>query len=380
MNNRIALSVTLSLSLLLSVYGQKAYDHFLIVGTYTGGKSEGIYVLRFDTATAATLSVSVAKRIENPSFLCVDKAGKYIYAVSEKNNGQTPAGEIVAYEFINPSGILIEQQRISSAGNDPCYIDIHPSGQWLAAGNYSSGNFAIFSTLDAERPFEPGQVVRHTGSGIRADRQEASHVHATVFSPDGQYLLVPDLGTDKLYVYRFEASSSAISWGKNQTAKSVPGSGPRHIDFHPNGRWVYLMEELSSTVAVYRFRQGRLKFMQRISALPDDYRGERSSADIHVSPDGRFLYCSNRGDANSISIFSIQPNGHLTWIGQQSTLGIKPRNFGIAPGGNFLLVANQSSDQIAVFRIDRTHGWLMDTGMKIDVPSPVCLKWVRANL
>jgi 6-phosphogluconolactonase len=377
---RVMIGMFLFLSLFLSMSGQNNLDHFLIVGTYTSGKSEGIYVYRFDTTTAETRQVSVTKKIENPSFLSVDSEGDFIYAVSEKNTGTNPGGEIVAYQFINPSGLMIEKKRISSMGNDPCYIALHPDKKWFAAGNYSSGSIITGTTLSSPSDFNVNQVITHTGSGINVARQESAHVHATVFSPDGKYLLVPDLGIDKVNVYAFDAQTSNIIYNKKKSASSVPGSGPRHLEFHPNGKWVYLMEELSSTVVFFRFNEGKLSKKQRIDAQPAGYQGTRSSADIHVSPDSRYLYCSNRGEANSISVFSISKTGQLALVENQSTQGITPRNFSICPGGKYLLAANQDSDNIAIFAIDQETGKLNFTGKSINVSKPVCLKWIKAKL
>ena len=199
-----------------------------------------------------------------------------------------------------------------------------------------------------------------------------------MLSPDNNYLFTPDLGTDKIMIYHFDKKKGILKTANPAFATSEPGSGPRHLDFHPNNRFVYLIEEMTGTVVTFKYQSGKLQKIQRISALPANFTGSIGSADIHVSKDGKFLYCSNRGSSNSITIFKIDSlTGMLTVVGEQSCMGKTPRNFNFDPTGNFLLVANQQSDDIVIFKIDKKTGLLTDTNKRINVPNPVCIKWIK---
>jgi 6-phosphogluconolactonase len=219
--------------------------------------------------------------------------------------------------------------------------------------------------------------MQHQGQGVNQQRQQSPHVHATVFSPDNKYLFVPDLGIDQIVTYSFNHKEGTLS-PKKKHVKVADGSGPRHLEFHPSGKWAYLVQELSGTVTVFSYDKGSLIEQQVISLLPADFTGAATSADIHISPNGRFLYASNRNPTNSIAIFSINPaDGKLALVGQQSTMGKTPRNFSFDPTGKLLLVANQDSNDIVIFSVNQETGLLTDTGKRIDVPNPVCIKWIK---
>jgi 6-phosphogluconolactonase len=287
-------------------------------------------------------------------------------------------GSVSAYAFDSTTGALSFLNSQPTGGDHPCYIATDFTGRWAAVANYSGGNVSLFPIAEngTLQPFS--QVVQHTGSSANRERQEAPHVHAAVFAPDQQYLFTPDLGTDKLMVYRFKKEATKpLQPAPEPWAKSTDGSGPRHFTFSPNKKFAYLVEELSGTVAAYAYKQGTLRFLQRISTHPADYTGAKGSADIHLSPDGKFLYASNRGDANSIAVFSVAANGRLQLKGIQSTMGVHPRNFTIDPTGQYLLIANRDSDAVVIFRRNAKTGLLRDTGRRIDVPKPVCLQWLK---
>lgn len=350
-----------------------AQTYHLFIGTYTDKGSKGIYVYRFDAATGKAQWVSNTDSISNPSFLALSANGKYLYAVNE-NGGSVP-GEVSAFSFDRTSGRLKLLNRQPSGGDHPCYISVTKNNRWVIAGNYTGGNFSVFPVERNGwlRPY--AQLVQHNGSGADPERQEKAHVHATVLSPLEDRLLVSDLGTDKVVIYPFRPESGKpLDTLSGSSASSQPGSGPRHLAFHPNGRFAYLMEEMSGTVAVYRYRGGKLEPVQRISSHPADFKGAIGSADIHMSPDGKFLYASNRGDANNIAVFSVNAStGKLANKGWQSTQGKGPRNFTIDPTGNYLLVANQQTNTVVIFKRNPTTGLLRDTGHRIEVPNPVCL-------
>lgn len=354
-----------------------AQDYYLFVGTYTSGKSKGIYVYKFNAANGEVQWVSNTDSCTNPSFLTVAANGKFVYAVNE--TGRELAGRVSAFSFDKTTGSLSLLNQQLTGGDDPCFITTDPSGKWAVAGNYSGGSLAAFP-IDADGSLKPyAQLIRHKGSGPNQNRQTSAHVHATFFSPDYRYILAPDLGTDKVMTYQFTATAAKpLHPAPVPFSASAPGSGPRHLVFHPNKKFVYRIEELSGTVTVSAYKEGVMQPIQTIATHPADFRGQPGSADIHISPDGKFLYASNRGEENNIAIFAIDAtNGKLTSIGYQPAGGIQPRNFVIDPSGNFLLVANQKTSNIVVFRRDLVTGLLQPTLQQIEVPNPVCLQLLK---
>jgi 6-phosphogluconolactonase len=372
------ITVLLSFSILIS-YSQ---ENYLLIGTYTSGKSEGIYVYKFNSQTGESKFVSSAKA-SNPSFLAVSPNQKFVYAVHENADSTrfTVTGHVAAYAFDKIAGKLSFINKQESGGKHPCYVAADKTGKWVFAGNYSSGSLAVLPVKPNGSLDSAVQIVQHEGSSVVEGRQEEAHVHATVLSKDNKYLYVPDLGMDKLMIYERNTKSGKLAEAKMPFATTEPGTGPRHFDIHPNGKYGYLLEELTGSVSAYEInKDGSLEQIQNISALPRDFDGAIGSADIHVSPDGKFLYASNRGESNSIGIFKIESStGLLIWVDHQSTLGKTPRNFNLDPTGNFLLVANQNSDEIVVFKRDKATGLLTDTGTRINVPNPVCLKWISSK-
>jgi 6-phosphogluconolactonase len=366
---------------LLSFASMKATaqnEYFLLVGTYTSGTSHGIYVYDFNTFNASNRLVDSTK-IANPSFLAVSPTGKYVYAVSEVA-GAGNGGKLASFSFNKVSGALTPINQQSSNGTNPCYVAVDKTGKWAAVGNYTSGTLSVLPILSNGSLGKAVTSIKHTGQSVNTERQSSPHVHSTVFSPENKFLFVPDLGLDKLMSYRFNPKTGALTENTPAFVMTKPGSGPRHFDFHPNKKSAYLVEELTGSVSAFRYssKTGQLLLLQNISTLPPGYSGDAGSADIHVSPDGRFLYASNRGGSNTIAIFSIdKKSGMLTLIGHQSTKGKTPRNFNFDPGGNFLLVANQGTDDIVIFKIDKNTGLLTDSGKRIAVSKPVCLKWIK---
>jgi 6-phosphogluconolactonase len=306
-----------------------------------------------------------------------------VYAVNE--NADTTkfgvTGHIAAFAFNKATGKLSFLNTQESGGKHPCYVAIDKTGKWVFAGNYSSGSVAVLPVKPNGMLDSAKQVIQHEGGSVVEGRQDEPHVHATFLSRDNKTLYVPDLGIDRLMIYKFDSKSGKLSEAKMPFMITEPGSGPRHFDIHPNGKYAYLMQELTGIVSVYRIlKDGSLESIQDISGLPREYIGPVGSADIHVSPDGRFLYCSNRGESNTLGIFQINPQtGTLAWVGEQPTMGKTPRNFNFDPTGNFLLVANQNSNEIVIFKRDKQTGLLEDTGKRISVSKPVCLKWTDAK-
>jgi len=364
------------------------YD--MLVGTYTAGKSEGIYVYHFDTKTGAATRVSVAQTV-NPSFLVVSRDRHFVYAVNELPGDDGPAtqrGGISAFRFDPAQGQLSFINKVSSDGNDPCYLSFSPDGRYLLTANYSvaadpGGSFAVFP-LQAD-----GQVgtsvltVHHEGGGPVKGRQDNSHVHSTVFSPDGQYLFAQDLGVDKLFSYRYTPDGDhgpVVPTDWRYTLQKA-GTGPRHLIFGKDGKHAYLTSELAGTVTTFDYHDGRLTQQQVVSLTEPGFKGAVGGSAIHLSPDGRFVYASNRGDANEIVTFAVDPaNGHLKKIGHQSSLGKSPREFAIDPTGNWLIVGNQNSDTVYVFKRDQQTGLLDPTPKQhFELGSPVDFKLVSPS-
>ena len=377
--NRVFMRKLLAVLLCLQSMGLWAQDHYLLVGTYTSGKSKGIYVFRFNSQNGEMQWVSSTDSATNPSFLSVSPDGSKLYAVNETGGDQP--GYVSAYDFDQATGQLYFINTQPSGGDHPCYVSVDKTGKWVIAGNYTGGNISVFPVNKDGALQHYVQLVQHTGSSVNKSRQDKPHVHGAFFSPDEKYLLVPDLGTDKVMMYQFNPLlKKPLKPAAMPFAVASPGGGPRHLDFHPNQRFVYVLEELTGTIKAYRYNNGFMTAIQTIATHPADYTGQPGSADIHVSPDGKFVYASNRGDENNLAIFSVdQVTGKLTAKGYQPVPGAGPRNFIIAPNGNYLLVANQKTNNIVIYRVNKETGLLQQTLRQVEVPNPVCLKLVAVK-
>jgi 6-phosphogluconolactonase len=286
-------------------------------------------------------------------------------------------GDIAAFSFNKITGELTFINRQLSGGDHPCHVEVDKTGKWLFASNYSSGTLSILP-INPDGSLGLASTIQHSGTGKNPDRQKGPHVHGAIISKDNKQLFVTDLGIDKTMIYSFDAMTGKLSPAAQPFTPAVPGSGPRLITFHPNNKYAYVIEELSGTVSVFDYKNGMLEARQRISTMAAGDSSFPGSADIHISPDGKFLYASNRAEVNTIAIYSInKKNGTLSLIGHQSTLGKSPRNFSIDPSGKFLLCENQNSDEIVVFKRDKKSGLLSDSGKRIRVGKPVCIKWVE---
>jgi 6-phosphogluconolactonase len=363
--------IVLLLSISSSLYSQSNKFN-LIIGTYTNKcDSKGIYVYEFDVASAGFNFKNATDNIINPSYLSVSNNNKHVYAVNENGLNST----VSSFEFNSSSGKLHLINSQNSMGADPCYI-INDDKNAVVA-NYSGGNIAVFGKNNDGSITEAKQVIQHFGKGINTKRQESPHVHMVYFSPDKKYVLSNDLGNDKLYSYYYNANSTTEILKLKDSVAVKSGSGPRHLTFSKDGKYVYLLQELDGSITVYSYSNGTLKKVSETSIVPKDFNGDTSAADIHISPDGKFLYASNRGTANTISVFKILKNGLLELKQQTSSLGKGPRNFAIDPTGNFLLVAHHYSNDIVIFKRNKTTGLISDTGKKITLCAPVCLVFTK---
>lgn len=350
-------------------------DLYLLVGTYTSeGGSRGIYLYRLNAETGESDSLSMAQAV-NPSYLVVTPNEDFVYSVGENGEGNSTVNAF-AFEKKKERLRFLNSSNTESSG--PCYIDTNATGKNLLTANYGGGSVSLFQVKENGMLSPVNSIIQFKGSGPDSTRQEAPHLHSVRFSPDGKFLFAADLGTDK--IYRFDVTGSVfegqpfISQTSLKEFSTPPGTGPRHFDFHPNGDYFYLLGELSGEVIVYNYNEGALNQKQIIAA---DTLGARGSADIHVSPDGKFLYASNRLKADGIAIFSINPDdGTLTKAGYQPT-GRHPRNFAITPNGKFLLSASRDENKIQLFSIDPQTGLLTDIQRDIYLDKPVCLKFAH---
>jgi 6-phosphogluconolactonase len=355
----------------------------MYVGTYTRLPSKGIYAYRFQPATGKFTSIGLVAETANPSFLAIHPNQRFLYAANEvsRYQGQS-AGSISAFSVDAASGQLKLLNQVSSRGPGPCHVAIDKTGKWLFAANYNGGSVAAFPVHDDGTLGEASAFVQHSGSSVNPERQGGPHAHVATLSPDNRFILVADLGSDQVFVYRLDPTKGGLAPNDPPFAKVAPGSGPRHVTFRPDGKFTYVINEMMSTVTTFRYDAGRgsLQELQTLSTLPQGFTGNNSTAEIAVHPNGKFLYASNRGH-DSIAIFQIdRANGTLTAAGQVSTQGKTPRSFAIDPTGAYLLAANQDSASVVVFRIDQKTGGLMPIGTVLEIPAPVCITFARKML
>jgi 6-phosphogluconolactonase len=370
MKTFITLSFIISAIIMANAQSPKTYN--LIVGTYTNpGKSNGMYVYTFNSATGELAYKAQSTPIKNPSFLTVSSDRKYVYAVSEVGADKA---SVNAFRYDPTSGKLEFVNSAPAGGDSPCYVSVDNKNKFAFVGNYGGGSLAAVPINADGSLSEKVQFIQHQGSSINKGNQEKPHVHATLLSKDDKFLFVPDLGTDKINIYKVDATKAQpLSPAAQPFVSITPGGGPRHFTFHPNGKWAYLIHEMTGAVTAFEYSNGKLTAKESVTLVSSGATGRIDAADIHISPDGKFLYGSLRGDINEIVVCSIDKAGKLSVAGRQSTLGKTPRNFAIDPTGKFLLVGNQNSDNIIVFKRDEKTGLLSATGTKISIGAPVCL-------
>ena len=349
-------------------------DPYLFIGTYTSGQSKGIYVYRFNTTTGTGSEVSTIKAV-NPSYLSISPDGKHVYVATETITD----GAVSAYAFEPATGQLALLNTQSSHGTCTCYVTEDKTGKWVFAASYCSGSLVALPVNSDGSLAPAAQIIQQFGNGPDTPQQASSHVHSTILSPDEKFLLEANLGTDQEHVYTFDPTKNIpLSEPFDSTVNLKPGTGPRHIVFNPAKSDVYILGEITGTVDAFHFnsKTGKLSHFQRIRTTPEHFKGKAGSADIHIRPDGKFLYASNRGTSNTLAVFAIRKDGRLESRQIISVNGKHPRNFVIDPTSHFLLVANRDTDNIVVFAIDPVSGLLKATGKEISIPNPVCLKFL----
>jgi 6-phosphogluconolactonase len=352
------------------------------IGTYTSGRSKGIYVSRFEPATGRLSVPELAVATPSPSFLALHPGGRFLYAAGESTNlGGKRVGAVSAFSRDAKTGQLTLLNRQSSGGAGPCHLAVDQTGKCLLVANYGSGSVAALAIQADGTLAEPGAVIQHQGSSVNAERQAGPHAHFITPDPANRFALTCDLGLDQVLVYRLDAAKATLTANDPPIAAVKPGSGPRHLAFHPAGRFVFLISEMGATIIAFAYdaERGTLKALQTVSTLPENFAGVRSGAEVQVHPSGKFVYGSYRGH-DSIAVFGFDPAaGKLTFLERQPTQGKTPRHFAFDPTGQWLLAENQDSDSIVVFQVDSKTGRLSPTGQTVSVGSPVCAVFVPTS-
>ena len=345
----------------------------LLVGTYTNTcESNGVYVYEFDTVTGEFKEKNSSEKTVSPSYLSVSGDNKFIYAVNENGNQST----VSAFGYDSKSGKINLINKNAALGADPCHL-INDSKNVITA-NYSGGNIAVFKKNADGSITEGQQLIQHEGKGPNEARQEKPHVHMVGFSPDKKFVLANDLGLDKVFIYKYNPGAAHEILTLKASVDVKKGSGPRHLTFSKDGKFVYLIQELDGTLTTFSFdKKGSLKLIKETSILAKGFTGGTGAAAIKISPDGKFLYVTDRVDANNITVYKILKNGGLELVEQVSTLGKGPRDFAIDPTGNYLLVGHQHTNEIIIFKRDKATGKLKTTGKKIVLCSPVGLVFTK---
>ncbi|WP_028595947.1 lactonase family protein [Paenibacillus assamensis] len=341
-------------------------EYWIFTGTYGSADQEGIHILSLNSKTSNWEKIAGVKGINSPSFLAIDAKRNLLFAASE-----TMDGEVVSYQIDSQLVTLKELSRQKTNGDHPCHISMDATGCWLLAVNYTSGNVSVFPVDEHGVIGELCDHLHHEGSSIRQDRQEAPHPHSIFNMPNTPFWVVPDLGCDQLFVYKLDTVTGKLQ--QQTIVSTIPGAGPRHAVFHPHQPWLYIIEELSSTITAYHYdrENGFLREIQRVTTLPEGYDQVTISADIHIDAAGAYLYGSNRGH-DSLAVYRIQHDGTLIQIGHVSVEGAMPRNFVITPDDRWLMVANQDSDSVTLFEL--IDGMPVYTGRKQGLYKPVCVK------
>lgn len=351
---------------------------WVYIGTYTGKNSKGIYRCELDLASGKLSKPELAGEVTNPSFLAIHPNQRFLYAVGEVGSvGGKKGGGVSALAIDPKTGNLTLLNQQSSVGAGPCHLVVDKAGKNVLAANYGGGSTVALPIGPDGKLAESSAFIQHEGKSSNPKRQESPHAHSVNLDAANRFAFVADLGLDKVLIYKFDPSKGTLTANDPAFAATASGAGPRHFAFHPSGKYAYVINEIANTVTAFAYDadKGALKEIQSITTLPKDFKGTSHTAEVVVHPSGKFLYGSNRGH-DSIAIFSIDESGKLTAAGHQGT-GIKtPRNFNIDPTGAFLLVGNQAGNSVIVFRIDPKTGDLKETGNVVEVPAPVCLKFL----
>ncbi|MGH9547786.1 MAG: lactonase family protein [Terriglobales bacterium] len=352
-------------------------SYFMYVGTYTGAESKGIYAYRFDAGTGQATPIGLVAETVNPSFLAIDPTKRFLYAVNEISDYQgKKTGAVSAFAIDRKSGKLTFLNEVPSHGAGPCYVSLDQTGKYALVANYDGGSVAVFPVLKDGRLGEASSVIEHTGPTVDPLGAEP---HQIDLSRDNRFAIASYLGLDQLLVYRFDAAKGTLAANDPPFAPLHHDARPRHFAFHPNYKFLYVLEEADSKLDTFTYDAtiGTLRQVATVPTLPEGLAVDNTTAEIKIRPDGKFLYSSNRGH-DSIAVFALDPKTSLpSFLQAVPSGGKKPRNFEIAPDGSYLVAANQNSNNVVVFTIDPRTGQLTPTGQVLEVTSPVCIKFVE---
>lgn len=385
MNLRVAtvfsaamLRLLLLLLMLASTVARSA-EPLVFISAFASGDKAAIHSFAFDSQQGKLKPLKRTTDLQNPFFLAIAPGKKHLYAIDTAKFGGPENGFVAAYAFEGRGGELKRLNKASTHGTASCYLSVDATNKTVLVANYSSGNVAALPVKSDGSVGEAASFIQHEGSSANPERQKGPNAHSTVISPDNRFVLAADLGIDKIMIYRLEASKAALKPNEAQPyVKQKPGSGPRHITFHPNGEFVYVINELANTVTVFDYgtEKGTLAEKQTISTLPADFTGKSYTADVKITPDGKFLFGTNRGH-DSIASYRIADDGTLTLLKIDPSLGKGPQNLLVTPDGRWLLCANMPGNNVVVFGVDASSGALKATGEPVDMPMPSCIRWLE---
>lgn len=352
----------------------KADEPLVFVSAFADGDEAAIHAFQLDQKSGALKPLQRTTGVEHPFFMALSWNGNFLYSIHAKQFGGKESEQVAAYEIIDRTGRLKLLNRQSARGSAACYLSVDATGKTVLVSNYSTGDIAALPAGADGALAEAATFIRHTGTSVNPARQTESHAHCIVVSPDNRFVLVADLGLDQVFSYRLDAAGARLSPNRQPFVRTPPGAGPRHLTFHPNGKHVYVINELSNSVTLFDYEPGAgiLLEQQTLSTLPKGFEEASQCADLKITPNGRFLYGTNRGH-DSIAAYRIDDDGRLTLIAIEPSLGKGPQNLAIAPGGELLLCANMPGNNVALFRIDPESGRLTSAGPPVAIPGPSCI-------
>lgn len=357
----------------------QAADPLVFISAFAPGEKAGIHAFSFDAALGTLQPLHRTSDVQSPFFIAVSPDERFLYSIDAEKFGGGEDEFVAAYAIEGRTGRLKRLNRQSARGTASCYLDVDATGRSVLVANYSSGSVAAFPVQADGSLGVAASFVQHSGSSVDPQRQKGPNAHSFVVSPDNRFALAADLGIDRIMIYRLDAAKAKLAPNDAQPSVDLPpGSGPRHLTFHPEGQRVYVINELKNTVAFFDYAAdaGALTQRQVISTLPTDFTGKSYTADLKITPDGRFLYGTNRGH-DSIASYRIGDDGRLTLLKIDPSLGKGPQNLLITPDGRWLLCANMPGNNVVVFRIDPSSGGLTATGSPVPVPMPSCIRWME---
>lgn len=356
----------------------KAEEPLVFISAFAPSPEGAIHAFRLDLQTGKLTPLHRTTGVEHPFFIALSPDHRFLYSIHAQKFGSKEPEQVAAYELVGRSGELRLLNRQSALGSAACYLSVDATGKTVLVANYSTGSVASLPVQADGSLGKASSFVQHAGSSVDPARQEGPHAHCFVISPDNRFAFAADLGLDQVLGYRLEAATAKIAPNQPPFVKSPAGAGPRHLTFHPNGQHVYVINELSNSVTLFDYAAaaGTLTERQTIATLPRDFQSKSYCADVKITPNGRFLYGTNRGH-DSVAAYRLSEDGRLTLIGIDPSLGKGPQNLAITPDGRLLLCANMPGNNVAVFRIDPQSGKLTSVGQPVALPSPSCIRFMK---